>query len=88
MSGGAVEWSTATPDPNDVPADAIFAADGRSLLVTFLRTTDQGRKAVVARMDAPDRHVELGAVDIAADGWNPTIGLIDPDDTTFPIEPA
>jgi hypothetical protein len=86
LSGDAVEWYTARLNPNDEPANAIFAADGRSLLVTFLRRTDQGRQAVVVRMDAPDRRVELGAVDIAAEGWNPSIGLIDPDDTTFPIE--
>jgi hypothetical protein len=84
-SGDAVEWYTKT-NPDDVPDSAVFAANGRSLLVTFLRKTDQGRQAVLVRMDGPDQRVELGAVDIAADGWNPTIGLIDPDDSTFPIE--
>jgi hypothetical protein len=86
LSGDAVEWYTARTNPNDEPANAIFAADGRSLLVTFLRRTSQGRQAVVVRMDAPDHKVELGAVGIAADGWNPSIGAVDPDDTAFPIE--
>jgi hypothetical protein len=84
-AGNAVDWYTAKRDPNDEPANAMFAADGRSLLVTFLRKSDQVRQAVLVRMDGPEERIELGAVDLPAGGWNPAIGLIDPDDTTFPI---
>ena len=85
-SGGAVAWYTVDKGPNDEPSSAIFAADGRSLLVTILRTQGQRHQAVVVRMDAPDQMVELAAVDIAPTGWNPSISATAPDDGAFTIE--
>lgn len=83
-AGHTVDWYTVLR-PNEEPADAIFAADGRSLLVTFLRTDGPRHRAVVVRMDLPNHGTELGSVDIADDGWNPSISGVDPDDTAFTI---
>ena len=83
---GAVDWYTVRTKANEEPASAIFAADGRSLLVTILRTEGQRRQAAVVRMAAPDTMVELGVVNIADDGWAPGIGTVASDDSAFTIQ--
>lgn len=82
--GTQTDWFVSR-DKNEQPVGAIFANDGRSLLVTLDRVSGQRHTAVIGRMDNPGHFLQLGMFDLPPGAWGPELGQVDPSDSIYSL---
>ncbi len=77
-------WYTSMPR-SDTPIAAVFAANGRSVLVLSERVIGSNHRAVIVRVDDPDKVTELISLELPANR-SPNTFAVDPADSQFALD--